>query len=146
MNKIFLWFLRSPCLLIFGIFSGCFLYSSTVQAGGFDQQKPPPEQAPSPPPVPDIPPPISPSSTPVVPPSPPPATTNKTSPLNLDLSIINWDKWGQTYWLNQNICREMNGNVICLSAQTARRMYWQIPAKSQALNSATNSPVRARKL
>ncbi|AFZ11545.1 hypothetical protein Cri9333_0600 [Crinalium epipsammum PCC 9333] len=138
MKKFLLFCLRSPCSIILWEFCSLFFWLSTANAGGFGEQKPPSPQ-PISVPSPEV---ITPSPAPVIPPSPTPTTTDKTSGLNVVTPILNWDKWGQTYWSNQNICREMNANVICLSAQTARQMRWQIPPKNQAINSV----VRARKL
>jgi|SRR6478672_2095330 len=114
MKRFASWLLKNSCSLI-----SCELFSflvliSTAYAGGFDEQKPPtPEPIPAP-------------FTEFI----PLEATNKTSDLNVVPSILNWDKWGPTYWLNQNICREMNVNFICFSAQTARQMRWQIPPKN----------------
>lgn len=138
MKSFVIWFFKNSCSLITCELLSFLLLISTAYAGGFGEQKPPPPE-PTPAPSPEV---ITPSPAPVIPPSSAPVTTNETSSLNVVTPILNWDKWGQTYWLSQNICREMNANVICLSAQTARQMRWQIPPKNQALN----SPVRDRKL
>lgn len=118
MKKLAILLLKNFCSLIFCEFFSLLVVISTAHADGLGEQKPPlPAENSAP-------------SSQIIPPSPLPAIPNKTSPLNIDLSIINWDKWGQTYWLNQNICREMKGNIICLSPQTARQIRWQIPTKN----------------
>jgi hypothetical protein len=50
------------------------------------------------------------------------------------LSFLNWDKWEKPYWLNNNICRESQGNIICLSPQVARQIRWQIPYQNESPN------------
>lgn len=118
MKRLAILLLKNSCLLISGEFFSILVLISTAHADGLEEQKPP------------LPADNSAPSSQVIPPSPPPAINNRTSPFNIDLSIINWDKWGQAYWLNQNICREMNGNLICLSPQTTRQIRWQIPTKN----------------
>jgi hypothetical protein len=60
-----------------------------------------------------------------------PSTTSPSLPApnqNLPvLSVLNWDKWGTPYWLNNNICRENKGNIICLSPKVALKIRWKIP-------------------
>ncbi|HEY9833557.1 MAG TPA: hypothetical protein V6D26_23600 [Stenomitos sp.] len=47
------------------------------------------------------------------------------------LSLLNWDKWEKPYWLNNNICRESQGNIICLSPQVARKIRWEVPSRNE---------------
>jgi hypothetical protein len=59
------------------------------------------------------------------------AESNEILPM---LSLLNWDKWGKPYWLNNSICREIPGNIICLSPQVARQIRWQIPYQNESTN------------
>lgn len=83
-----------------------FVLISKAQAGGYDEPIPPTT-----------------SSSPTAP--------NEQIPT---LSLLNWNEWGNSYWRNDMICRENNGNVICLSPQLARQLRWEIPAQNQSMN------------
>ena len=83
-----------------------FLDASPAQAGGYDE-------------------PIPSTSSPSL------AASNEKLPA---LFLLNWDKWGNPYWLNNSICRENEGNVICLSPQEAQEMRWTIPYQNESLN------------
>lgn len=90
-------------------FSKClifFVLVSKVQAGGYDK-------------------PIPPTTLPLL------AASNEQLPV---FSLLNWDKWGNPYWLNNSICRESQGNIICLSPQVARQIRWEIPYQNEFLN------------
>ena len=50
------------------------------------------------------------------------------------LFLLNWDKWGKPYWLNNSICRESQGNIICLSPQVARQIRWKVPYQNESRN------------
>jgi hypothetical protein len=50
------------------------------------------------------------------------------------LFLLNWDKWGNPYWLDNSLCRESQGNIICLSPQVARQIRWEIPNQNEYLN------------
>lgn len=67
-------------------------------------------------------------------------TPNSSSPKQPDeqlptLSLLNWDRWGSPYWLSDKICRENQGNIICLSPELARQVRWEIPAQGESRNS-----------
>jgi hypothetical protein len=49
-------------------------------------------------------------------------------------SLLNWDKWENPYWLNNNICRESQGNIICLSPKIAQQVRWKIPLRNEFIN------------
>ena len=79
---------------------------SKAQAGGYEKP---------------IPPPIAPSRVPA---------NEKLPTLSL-----NWETWGLPYWLNNTICRETKGNIICLQPQLARQIRWEIPERNEGMNS-----------
>jgi hypothetical protein len=67
----------------------------------------------------------------------PSTTSRSTTASNEKLSelfLLNWDKWGTPYWLNSSICRESQGNIVCLSPQEAQEIRWEIPYQNQSLN------------
>jgi hypothetical protein len=64
--------------------------------------------------------------------SPSPSPTAPNEQLSA-LSLLNWDKWESPYWLHNNICRESQGNVICLSPQLARQLRWEIPDHNESM-------------
>jgi len=37
-------------------------------------------------------------------------------------SVLNWDKWERPYISGSNICRQKNGDVICLPYQMAKKV------------------------
>jgi hypothetical protein len=39
---------------------------------------------------------------------------------------FDWKRWSQPYMKGDLICREMQGNTICLTSQAAKQMKWQI--------------------
>lgn len=43
---------------------------------------------------------------------------------------IKWDKWGQTYWFNTEVCRDKAGDTACFSSDTARKFGWNIPDRN----------------
>jgi len=89
-----------------GLGISLFLDASPAQAGGYDE------------PIPST------SSRSI-------AASNEKLPA---LFLSNWDKWGTPYWLNNSICRESQGNIICLSPQVARQIRWEIPSQNDSLN------------
>lgn len=99
-------FFRFSLSLIFWQLFVFLVLAAKAQAGGYDESTP--------------------SIT-----SPSLAAPDRQSPV---ISLSNWDKWETPYWLNSNICRENNGNIICLSPQIARQMRWKIPSKNESIN------------
>jgi hypothetical protein len=99
-------FFRFSCSLIFWQLFVFLVLVSKAQAGGYDQ------------PIPSN---ISPSF----------AAANEQIRV---LSLLNWDKWENPYWLNNNICREREGNIICLSLQIAQQIRWEIPYRNESLS------------
>ncbi|MBD2329175.1 hypothetical protein [Alkalinema sp. FACHB-956] len=39
---------------------------------------------------------------------------------------FNWKQWGEPFHQGDRICREQQGNLVCLSPQTAQQMGWQV--------------------
>jgi len=37
---------------------------------------------------------------------------------------FSWETWGNPYRLNQNICRDKEGNIICVASQIEQRLRW----------------------
>ncbi len=89
-----------------GLGISLFLDASPAQAGGYDE------------PIPST------SSRSI-------AASNEKLPA---LFLLNWDKWGTPYWLNNSICRESEGNIVCLFPQEAQEIRWKIPSKNKSLN------------
>jgi hypothetical protein len=83
-----------------------FVLVSKAQAGGYDE-------------------PIPPTTSPSL------AAPNEQLPV---LSLLNWDKWEKPYWLNNNICRESKGNIICFSPKVTRQIRWKIPLRNESVN------------
>lgn len=111
MNKILLFFLRSrSSFILWGLLSLLFSISK-AQAAGYEPPTAPPPAVPLPPA------------------SAPAAVNSQPSQLILTPPLLTWDKWGQPYWLSNNVCREKNVNIICLPAQTARHIGWNIPSQ-----------------
>lgn len=48
------------------------------------------------------------------------------------VSTVNWENWGQPYWLNGNICRESGANTICLTPQVAMKIRWSMPSNQES--------------
>ncbi len=38
--------------------------------------------------------------------------------------------WESPYWLNNKICRERQGNIICLNPEEAKKLRWSIPTNN----------------
>lgn len=38
--------------------------------------------------------------------------------------ILNWRDWSSPYRYEENLCRESNGNLVCLSLESSRKMRW----------------------
>jgi hypothetical protein len=91
-------FFMFSCSLIFWELFIFFVLASKSQAGGYDE--------PIPPSIPSL-----------------LAAPNGQLPV---LSLLNWDKWESPYWLNKSICRESNGNIVCLPPQIAHQFGWKI--------------------
>jgi len=49
----------------------------------------------------------------------PDVQTVRAKPLSLS-----WETWGNPYRLNQNICRDKEGNIICVASQIGQRLRW----------------------
>jgi hypothetical protein len=39
--------------------------------------------------------------------------------------------WENPYWLNNTICRESQGNIICLNPEEAKKLRWSIRTNNQ---------------
>ncbi len=94
------------CSIFFCKWLILFVLISKAQAGGYDE-------------------PIPPTTSPSL------AAPNEQLPV---LSLLNWDKWENPYWLNNNICRESKGNIICFSPKVARQLRWKIPLRNEGVN------------
>jgi hypothetical protein len=42
------------------------------------------------------------------------------------IQTVPWNHWSQPYTQNKSICRQYQGNEICLSVSAARRLNWPI--------------------
>lgn len=98
--KSFLLF-RAALVLCVGI--GVFSYEPSVQAGGFELNEEGSSQKDSVE--------IRPSS-----------LQDQREPSS---QLLNWKDWSQPYIDRDNVCRENNGNIVCLSAESARYMHWR---------------------
>ncbi len=61
-------------------------------------------------------------SAPVTPQEPPPVESQR-SP-QPGLNVLNWQYWSKPYLRDGLICRDYNGNIICVSPDSAKRMLW----------------------
>lgn len=48
-----------------------------------------------------------------------PNQTRRPCPLTLE-----WQRWSTTYIQDNNFCRELNGNVVCITPTSAERLRW----------------------
>lgn len=106
--------LRTPCLLILWVPLSLFFFMPKVYAGGYDEAIHSPAD-------PSLPPGITSEQL---------STINRSSKPPVISSNWNLNKWGKSKWLNKNVCRENQGNVICFRPQIAKQLGWRIPSKS----------------
>jgi hypothetical protein len=87
-----------------------FSFVSKVQAGAGRQQ-------------------LTPTSTPETMPERPstPLSSERNSVFNSAKPL----SWESPYWLNNKICRESQGNIICLNPEEAKKLRWSIPTNNQ---------------
>ncbi len=45
-------------------------------------------------------------------------------------SHLDWQKWSQPYWSNNQVCREQHGNIACFSSNLASELGWNIPSQN----------------
>lgn len=50
-------------------------------------------------------------------------------------AVLNWDKWEKPYVSGNNICRQKNGDVICLPKNVAQKLGVHIYSPKKAPNS-----------
>jgi hypothetical protein len=109
-----------------------FLFSYKAQAGGYDSLTPPAPTVPN-------------NDTPSTPTKPseaisqpsqsnsnsaPEPTKSITSPVPIAIKLpplFVWEKWGNPYWSDDKVCRENNGNIVCLTGENAKKIGWNIP-------------------
>lgn len=108
MNKGF-FPLKNVCLLILWASSSLFFFTSKVYAGGYEEAIHSPADASLPPGL----------------------TSEQKSAINRSQKqpVVNWSKWEPPYWLNDNVCRENTGNIICFNSQSVQHLDWKIPSK-----------------
>lgn len=111
--------LKSLCLFLLVIQFSLFSSTYQAQAGGYDE----------------------PLHSPADPFQPPGLTQEQMSTLEKRPKppTLNWNKWGNTYWVNENICRENMGNIICLYPQSAQYLGWRQPDKYKPVKNSAIS-------
>lgn len=38
--------------------------------------------------------------------------------------LLDWRQWGSSYLDGENLCRERNGNIICVTTESANNLHW----------------------
>lgn len=102
---------KTLCLLFLWVPFSVFFFMSKAYAGGYEE----------------------PMNSPAEPFQPPGLTNEQLSTLEKKPKkpIFNHNKWGNSYWLNKNVCRENMGNVVCFHPESARNLRWKVPSASK---------------